>query len=119
MPGGFVGRPAELNNLRIWSTEVAMGQPQLVFIQGAPGIGKTSLITEFGSTLDGWQQLVIAGYQDERRLPFGMLIRLVGEERFDTWIARHETTTDGLDPFVVGADLVQLLGDFEQSARSQ
>ena len=58
MSGGFVGRPAELDELQKCAARAKGGDPQLVFVEGVPGIGKTSLLTQFASTLSGWRQIV-------------------------------------------------------------
>ena len=127
MPGGFVGRPAELDELRSCATRAANGHPQLTFVQGAPGIGKTSLLAQFSSTLTGWRQIVVAGFEDEKRLPFGLLSRLISAGRSPAAIVHSPNQladlqsdsrqqTDGTDPFVMGAELLQLLGDIEQAA---
>ena len=42
-----IGREAELLQLRTWLGKAADGDPQLVFISGEPGIGKTTLIEMF------------------------------------------------------------------------
>src|ERR1700722_13191530 len=43
----FVGRDSALEDLRSWLREAVRGRRQLVFITGAPGIGKTALVDEF------------------------------------------------------------------------
>jgi ATP/maltotriose-dependent transcriptional regulator MalT len=91
------------------------GQPQLVLVEGVPGIGKTSMLAEFAATLHGWNTLVVSGYEDERRLPYGLLSRLVIPGRPEGWALAQAAGQDGIDPFAVGAELVQLLGDIEQS----
>jgi ATP/maltotriose-dependent transcriptional regulator MalT len=114
MPGGFVGRAGELDSLRTSAAQALAGQPQLVFVEGVPGIGKTSMLAEFASTLQGWHTLAVSGYEDERRLPFGLLSRLVIPDRPEGWSLEQTAGQDGIDPFAVGAELVQLLGDIEQ-----
>jgi hypothetical protein len=115
MPGGFVGRVGELDDLRTCAARALAGQPQLVLVEGVPGIGKTSMLAEFAATLHGWNTLVVSGYEDERRLPYGLLSRLVIPGRPEGWALAQAAGQDGIDPFAVGAELVQLLGDIEQS----
>ena len=57
MSGGFVGRPVELDALRKCAAKAVDGHPQLVFVEGAPGIGKSSLLAQFAATLSGWRKL--------------------------------------------------------------
>ncbi|MEP6559990.1 MAG: AAA family ATPase, partial [Nakamurella sp.] len=134
MSSRFVGRPAELDELHQRAARAEGGIPQLVFVEGAAGIGKTSLLAQFATTLTGWRQLSAAGYEDEDRLPFGLLTRLLSSGRafstvdpptVDPPTVDQQTvgpsTVDppalpsGTDPFVLGTELVQLLGDLEQS----
>ena len=43
----FVGRQPELAVLRARLSDALAGRPQIVQIQGPPGIGKTALLDEF------------------------------------------------------------------------
>ena len=115
-PGGFVGRPVELDELRKCAAKAKGGDPQLVFIEGVPGIGKTSLLAQFATTLSGWRRLVVAGYEDEKRLPFGVLTRLLSAGRLPGSAGARPAEPITSDPIVSGAELLQLLGDLEQSA---
>lgn len=113
MSAGFVGRPAELEVLRTRAAEAAAGEPQLIFVEGGPGIGKTSLTATFGATLRGWRWLTVAGYQDEKKLPLELLSRLIDASGHGS-TGRRQVAPSGDDPFVAGAALVQILGDLEQ-----
>ncbi|MET0865848.1 MAG: AAA family ATPase, partial [Nakamurella sp.] len=110
------------------AAKAASGGPQLVFVEGPPGIGKTTLLTEFTQGLVGWRRVLAAGYEDEKRLPFGLLFRLLSAGRMPSAEVRsssqsretaestgQQPTPGGSDPFALGAELVQLLGDLEQS----
>lgn len=55
-----IGREAELLQLRTWLGKAAMGEPQLVFISGEPGIGKTTLIDMFLAQLPPDQPYLLA-----------------------------------------------------------
>ncbi len=116
MSGGFVGRPAELDELQKCAAKATSGDPQLIFVEGAPGIGKTSLLAQFAATLSGWRQLAVAGYEDEKRLPFGVLTRLLNAGRSPGTTVTPPVDQIMNDPIVLGAELLQLLGDLEQSA---
>ena len=115
MSAGFVGRPTELGRLRACAAEAAAGKPQLVFVEGDPGIGKTALTAELGSILQEWRWLTVAGYQDEKKLPLELLSRLIDAADVRS-SDRGRFAEDGGDPFVAGAGLVQILGDLEQHA---
>jgi ATP/maltotriose-dependent transcriptional regulator MalT len=116
MSGGFVGRPAELDELQKCAARAKGGDPQLVFVEGVPGIGKTSLLTQFASTLSGWRQIVVSGYEDEKRVPFGVLTRLLSDGRTPGSAMDSPAASITIDPIALGADLLQLLGDLEQAA---
>ena len=116
MSGGFVGRPAELVELQRCAAKAKSGDPQLVFVEGVPGIGKTSLLAQFATTLSGWRQIVVAGYEDEKRLPFGVLTRLLSAGRPPGSGVVRPAEQLMVDPIVLGAELLQLLGELEQSA---
>src|SRR4051812_20407361 len=52
----FVGRDAELENLRRMSEQASSGHGQVVALVGEPGVGKSRLVREFGHShrTDGW-----------------------------------------------------------------
>jgi predicted ATPase/DNA-binding winged helix-turn-helix (wHTH) protein len=56
----FVGREQELAQLRWWFEPVLAGHPQLVFVTGEPGIGKTTLVNTFLHRAQETGQLWIA-----------------------------------------------------------
>jgi DNA-binding winged helix-turn-helix (wHTH) protein/tetratricopeptide (TPR) repeat protein len=58
----FVGRESELNKLKGCLSQAVQGNGQLVFITGEPGIGKTSLATEFLRQARVQQSDLIIGY---------------------------------------------------------
>jgi len=43
----FVGRETELRQLHRWLDKALRGEPQLVFVTGEPGIGKTAVVGQF------------------------------------------------------------------------
>src|SRR6266545_1063773 len=94
----FVGRSSELGLLRARLAKAASGVPQTIVVEGAPGVGKTSLVRAFVAPLDGRTVLAASGDQGETYLRFGVLEQLLGP-RDDGWA----------DPFAAGADLLRLL----------
>ena len=115
MPGGFVGRRAELDGLRNCVAKAADGHPQLVLVDGPAGVGKTSLLAEFAATLTGWRQLTASGDEAEIRLAYGLLARVMSGAQRGWSAGTHAAGPDGADPFTVGAGLLQLLGDLQAS----
>jgi len=51
MPAGFVGRERALARMYAWFERVRRGEPQLVFVTGEAGIGKTTLVDTFAGSV--------------------------------------------------------------------
>jgi DNA-binding CsgD family transcriptional regulator len=115
---GFVGRRAELDQLVACRDDVEAGRPRLVLIEGAAGFGKTQLLAAFGSALAGWQLLTASGDEAEIRLPYGLLARLLAGAAPE-WAAGLDPAgtqrPEVADPFLVGAELVDVFGDLQES----
>jgi ATP/maltotriose-dependent transcriptional regulator MalT len=94
----FVGRAHELGLLRSRLAAAASGRPQTVLIEGAPGMGVTSLVSAFTAGLDLDSVLEASGDEAETHLAFGVLRQLLGS-RDGTWA----------DPFAAGAELLHTL----------
>jgi len=115
----LVGRGAEFDSLRHWSTEVEAGKTVVVLIHGEAGIGKTRLVKAMLDRLTGWSVLSASGDQAEARLPYAVLGRLGESLPRSCWRERApfspaEDVT--IDPFTVGASLIQLLGETSRSS---
>ncbi len=66
-PGGrFVGREGELDSLRTAQRRSVAGVTQTALVLGEPGIGKTTLLAMFGTTVraDGATVLRVSGDED-------------------------------------------------------
>ena len=115
---GFFGRRSELRALEACVAEVEAGRPRLVVVEGAAGIGKTALVAALLPVLAGWRRLTVTGDEAEARLPYGLLARLLSGADAG-WAAGTvgvgTVGPDEADPFVVGAQLLQTLGDMEVS----
>lgn len=94
----FVGRAPELGLLRSHLAAAASGRPHTVLIEGAPGMGKTSLVSAFTAGLDPGSVLESSGDEGETFLKFGVLQQLLGS-RDGVWA----------DPFAAGAELLHTL----------
>lgn len=111
---GFVGRGPELDRLAEYAAEVKAGHPRLVLVEGPAGIGKTSLVDASTAALDdGWLRLTVSGDEAEMRLPYGLLTRMLAGAGPRPRAGWSEPGPDE-DPFVVGAELLQLLGDLDE-----
>jgi DNA-binding winged helix-turn-helix (wHTH) protein/tetratricopeptide (TPR) repeat protein len=61
-PGSLVGRDAELTTLQTLFRKAAEGDRQVVFLQGEPGIGKTSIVDAFLRWVRGSFAGALTGY---------------------------------------------------------
>ncbi len=92
-----VGRDVELAVLAEHLERARAGQPQVVLLEGAPGIGKSALVDRFLGSAPSVRLLRAGGEQAEELVPFGMAEQLAGR------------ALDG-EPPAVGAALVELIG---------
>ena len=102
----IAGRDREVQLLEHLLEEGCAGRPQIVFISGEPGIGKTTLLTELVSLAEARGCLALRGNaaEFERELPFGMVVDTLDEylESLDPY-AFHRLATE---------DLTELAGVF-------
>jgi DNA-binding CsgD family transcriptional regulator len=78
-PDVFVGRQRELGLLTALLEQARGGQPGVVFIEGAPGMGKTALVAQLLRTAEPRHVLRVAGEEFERELAFGVVDQLRSE----------------------------------------
>ncbi|MET7390786.1 AAA family ATPase [Streptomyces sp. NPDC005529] len=114
----FVGRDTELKSLYACVEAGSRGVPWLVMLQGQAGIGKTALIRR---TLDAFPDVTAwwAGCDPaEQDWPLSMIDQLL--RRADRTALKDFPALDALVPsssaVEVGAQLLQLLGQTEQSS---
>src|ERR671922_92096 len=96
----IVGRDAELAVLDRLLDQAREGEHTFAVLSGAPGIGKTSLLTELASRAEERGCLVLEGRATEleRELPFGLLV-----DTFDAYLESLDPRTydrlaaDGLE----------------------
>jgi DNA-binding CsgD family transcriptional regulator len=98
-PGGFVGRQAELRILDERLAAAATGRPQVVYVEGEAGAGKSSLLSRFLGSLSNAVVLEVGGDEAETLLSYGVIDQL----------QPGAVTDPGTDPMAVGARLVDLL----------
>ena len=113
----FVGRRVELDQLLACQREAAAGRPRLVLVEAEAGFGKTALLGAFEPALSGCPLLRAPGYEDESRLPFGLLARLLsgGEAVGVRDVGSVAGSGELTDPFAFGALLVRALGELQES----
>jgi AAA ATPase domain len=66
----FVGRDAELAFLSRAIERVRSAQPEIVWIEGEPGIGKTAFTRRFLSGIEGVIVLEVSGEESETNLDY-------------------------------------------------
>src|ERR1017187_6567271 len=99
-PVGFVGRQGELRILGERLAAAEMGHPQVVYVEGEAGGGKSTLLSRFLSSLSDAVVLEVAGDEAETLLSYGIIDQL----------RPGAQTEPGTDPMAVGARPPGLLG---------
>ena len=96
---GFVGRQRELALLAERLAAAQAGRPQVVYVEGEPGAGKLTLLSQFLGSLANTVVLEVTGDEAETLLPYGVIDQL-----------RPAVVTEpGTDPMAVGARLLDLV----------
>ncbi len=93
--GPFVGRSAELRELRALASTIAAEGPAGAVVVGTPGLGKSRLLAEVVRTLE-WPCLRIQGYQNARDIALGAAGGLLRE------LSRIPRVGERLDALLVG-----------------
>lgn len=103
----FVGRVADLRLLESALHDAEVGRPGVVVVSGRAGIGKTALVKRVLEGRPGTQTLWVTGYEVESMYALGVIDqigRALGAEQLGP-------LRRSLDPLVLGAELLELLGD--------
>src|SRR5580698_9126677 len=95
----FVGRQGELRILGERLAAAAMGHPQVVYVEGEAGGGKSTLLSRFLGSLPDAVIVQVGGDEAETLLSYGIVDQL----------QPGTLTEPGTDPMAVGARLVDLL----------
>jgi DNA-binding CsgD family transcriptional regulator len=95
---GFVGRQRELRILDERLAAAATGHPQVVYVEGEAGGGKSTLLSEFLGSLSDAVVLQVGGDEAETLLSYGIIDQL----------QPGTVTEPGTDPMAVGARLLDL-----------
>lgn len=119
MSGSFVGRQAELASLSSALQAASTAGPQIVWIEGEPGIGKTALVRQFLSGCDDAVVLEASGDETEAALEYGVVSQLLARlTRVTSPGALNDGTTapPGASVFSVGAELLAMLGSQDRTS---
>ena len=106
-PAGFVGRQSELRILGERLAAAEMGHPQVVYVEGEAGGGKSTLLARFLGALPDAVVLAAGGDEAETFLSYGIIDQL----------QPGAPTEPGTDPMAVGAQLLDLLDRLQDDAR--
>lgn len=115
----FVGREAELAVLSGAMEAARDGTPQIVWIEGEPGIGKTAFMRRYVSGVEDVVVIEASGDESETTLDYGVVLQLLARGTPDSsWDAVQERLDQRsqVSPFSVGADLLGMLGSLQDSA---
>src|SRR3984885_8229413 len=96
---GFVGRREELRILDERLAAAEARRPQVVYVEGEAGAGKSTLMSRFLGSLSNAAVLEVGGDEAETLLSYGVVDQL----------QPGAITDPGTDPMAVGARLVDLL----------
>ena len=112
-PGPLVGRQRELTVLRTALDQSRAGEPRLVLIEGAAGIGKTALLRRLLAEAVDVHVLWSSGAHEEQLVPYGVVEQLAQTSR--TPLPKQlatlgKTSARNPDPVGTGAAFVDLLG---------
>jgi AAA ATPase domain len=117
--GAFVGRRSELDVLGEAMDAARAGRPQIVLIEGEPGIGKTAFVRRVLSTLQEVVVLAASGEESETTLDYGVLDQILSRAaRESGWSSPAGELTQRSAPgsFAAGADLLGMLGAVQDTA---
>jgi len=98
-PAGFVGRQSELRVLGERLAAAGEGHPQVVYVEGEAGGGKSTLLSRFLGSLHNAIVLQVGGDEAETLLSYGVMDQL----------QPGTLTEPGTDPMAAGARLLDLL----------
>jgi DNA-binding CsgD family transcriptional regulator len=102
-PADFVGRQRELAVLDDRLAAARLGHPQVVFVEGDPGSGKSSLLARFLGSLTDAAILEAGADEEESLLSYGVIDQL----------EPGAATDPAMDPMAVGAQLLATLDDLQ------
>jgi DNA-binding CsgD family transcriptional regulator/tetratricopeptide (TPR) repeat protein len=116
--GVFVGRQPELRVVSGALEAARAAAPQIVWIEGEPGIGKTAFLRRFLATTEDVVVLDASGEESETTLDFGVVSQLAARASASAAAALDELTSTPTpaSPFSVGAELLGLFGALQDRA---
>lgn len=107
----FVGRQNELGVLQQALADAGCGDPRLVLVEGEAGIGKTALMRTFLDRNPGVRHVWVSGDETEVALRFGVVDQL--RAAIPSSPRDREVPATSPDSFVIGAELLEMLGSLQ------
>src|SRR5215472_9363072 len=108
---GFINRRGELSVLSEEAGRAFQGEPRIVYLRGAAGMGKTALIERFLADHAELMPVVVAGAEAEADVHLGVAEALVRVLTAGAGLAADPAVMlGGSDPLACGVSLVELLG---------
>ena len=114
--GVFVGRKAELALVTGGLADARAARPQVIVIEGEPGIGKTAFLRQCQDRAEGFIPLEASGEESESRLDLGVVSQLISRasSRCRAAPSREESARDlSGSPFAAGAEVLGWLGSLQ------
>ena len=109
----FVGRHAELNNLRTALDQARQGFPQIVVLEGPGGIGKTTLLDRFLHQESDLTVLRVSGEEWEKLLPYALLDQLARVAGNVGLLLPGADASAAEEPITVGTRLLGLWSELQ------
>ena len=114
--GVFVGRTAQLGEVSHALEAARASNPQVVAIEGDPGIGKTAFLRQCVAVAEDAVVLEASGEESETSLDLGVVSQLTSRaSSVSSWGPLNAAVTGGAtaNPFVVGGELLRMLGSLQ------
>jgi DNA-binding CsgD family transcriptional regulator len=113
--GVFVGRQAELALVTDGLAVARAGQPQIIVIEGEPGIGKTAFVRQCQDRAEGFTLLEASGEESETSLDFGVVSQFISRAPPGCRGEALQEAPGGSSgsPFAAGAELLRVVGSLQ------
>jgi DNA-binding CsgD family transcriptional regulator/tetratricopeptide (TPR) repeat protein len=113
--GVFVGRQAELALVTDGLAAARAAQPQVIVIEGEPGIGKTAFLRKCQDRAEGFVLLEASGEESEISLDFGVVSQLISRASTRCRAEAPQEAPGGSSgsPFAAGAEVLAVLGSLQ------
>ncbi|HEY1711962.1 MAG TPA: AAA family ATPase [Solirubrobacteraceae bacterium] len=115
----FVGREAEARAVAKAMDAARAGRPQVLWIEGEAGIGKTAFLSRCLAGVDGMGVLRVSGDESETTLDYGVVTQVLVRARAESGAGGSDAPSEPeptATPFAVGADVLEVLGAAQADA---